>query len=194
MSKNTSSEYFELLLEQENDIIRKGHFILSSGLHSDTYINKDAVWTYPEIMSEIINEYCQLILESEIEYDFISGVAISGAVIAAPIAILLKKPFVYPEKDNDKFIFQRGFDGKIRNKNIILIEDILTTGRSIAKVRDAIINCGGNIVGLFTLWNRLDQINLNALCKSIISKPLSIYNQSDCPLCKNNIMINLLKK
>ena len=85
---------YELLVKSA--VIMEGHFLLTSGRHSNVYINKDRIYSKPHLFSAVINEMVEKIRQSQTNFDIITGPAIAGAVLAAPISLLLNKTFVYP--------------------------------------------------------------------------------------------------
>lgn len=178
------------------EVIKEGHFILTSGKHSDKYINKDKVWQYPTISRIIIN--LLKVETSHFWFDVITGPALAGAVWAAPVSHLLKYPFVYPDKQfSGRMLFRRGFDRYIENKRVLIIEDIVTTGSSIRKTVDSINRCNGKLAGIVSIWNRSGwrpkdhQIKI----RSLINQPVDSWYESECPLCKSgNIPLTDPKK
>lgn len=178
------------------NIIKEGHFQLTSGYHSNYYINKDKIWHYPILYSNIIYEFYKDIynyLISSIgafEKNFvITGPAVSGSVWASLLAYKLSIPFAYCEKSESYMIYRRGFDHLLWNKKVIIIEDIITTGSSIQKTIDAIKRCNGNSILVFAIWNRdpnkkkIDDVPI----KSLINEKVKSYSPEECPLCKKNI-------
>lgn len=124
------------------DIVKAGHFLLTSGKHSGEYVNKDAIYCIPELFSFITSKIYSIILNKfhSDDFDVITGPAIAGAILAAPVALKLNKIFVYPEKaiyselakdPNDGVVdtkimkFNRGYDKILKDKRVIIVEDII---------------------------------------------------------------------
>ena len=203
-------------------IIEKGHYILRSGKHSNTYIRKTKITTIPFLYNSIIRSLMHNISKN-IELkgsEIITVPAVAGICFASPIALLLGLPFVFPEKKEYKKLcdlfglmkFRKEFETFIKNKEIIIIEDIVTTGGSVAKTARAIKECGGNPVAVFCIWNRnpnIDHVKYehrSTYCNNIIDDPVShsyipIYslveqeikdwNASECPMCKRSLPFNI---
>lgn len=169
-------------------VVREGHFKLTSGRHSGTYINKDALWLYPNLINFVINTFIKLIEKSGFleRCDVITGPALAGSIFAAPISLHFKLPFVYPEKKDDNMVFRRGFNTFLQNKNVIIIEDIITTGNSLLKTANAIEENGGTVVGSFVFWNRTDITFTDFPTHNIIEIPVTSYDPNNCELCKKN--------
>jgi len=183
----------------DNSIILENHFKLTSGRHSQYYINKDAIYCNPFVFNSTIKNMISLISENFIRiedydnivylYDIITGPAIAGAVLASPIANHFMKSFVYPEKGlNKTMCFNRGYDKVIRNKNVLIVEDIITTGNSVMSTINAIKDCGGKPVGVVCIWNRSGNKSLFDIpLYSLITEEVMSYLPEECPFCEANI-------
>lgn len=164
-------------------VVKFGHFKLTSGNHSSTYINKDDIWAHPSLSKQIISEFVDVLRGYDIEY--LTGPAVAGAIMALPVSLILEVPFAYPEKNNDIMIFRRGFDEKIANKKVAIIEDIVTTGGSIVKTIEALEKLNCEITCITCLWNRGGwETDYNF--KALISKSVSSFNPEACPSCQGN--------
>ncbi len=187
---------FRKNLEKEK-IIKNGHFLLSSGKHSNTYINKDAIFSNPQLFQYVIDFINHYIVEKNNEYDVITGPAIAGAILAAPISLANDLTFVYPEKiqipplyQKEKFYmmaYRRGYDKVMYGKKILLVEDIITTGRSVQQTIDAVEICDGTVVDVIAIWNRSNWKPENCDIFSIINEPVESWCKEECPDCKNGI-------
>jgi len=176
----------------EHEVILNGHFLLTSGKHSDTYISKDKVYCNPILFRDVVDDIINRI--RYLKYDVITGPAIAGAVLAAPISVLTGKIFVYPEKIEKELYpgkletrmeFRRGYNHVIKNKRVLAIEDIITTGGSLTKTVNSIIDCGGNIAGVISLWNRTNFKIPTCTNMTLIDKPVDSWLPDECPLCED---------
>lgn len=175
---------------ERNGVILKGHFKLTSGNHSDTYIQKDLIHHFPETYALVRNALEHL--SGEFRYDAVTGPAIAGAVIARDIATSKRVPFVYPEKIDGKMVFRRGHDRFINGKRLLIVEDIITTGKSVKQTVDAVSQCGGVVIGVVAIWNRSGWNILPT--NSIVNQTVEHFSPEDCPLCKNDIPLEDPKK
>lgn len=187
------------ILQQTNSILRTGHFVYTTGLHGSVYINKDALYPHTKEVSFVGKLFAQRFKHKSI--DVVAGPALGGIILsqwtAYHLSRLKKKEVlgIYTEKtkDNDH-IFRRGYDALIKGRNILVVEDLTTTGSSVKKVIKSIKNAGGYVVAVGVMVNR-DPERVNA--KSIghpfyalgVFKADS-YTPDTCPLCKKNIPIN----
>jgi orotate phosphoribosyltransferase len=183
-------------------IITNDHIIYTSGKHGTTYINKDAIYKYP-----IETSYLCKLIAKEFAKDNIKvviGPAMGGVILSQWTAYHLSKITgfkvlsVYAEKYESKnkisFVIKRGYNKIIPNKNVLVVEDIITTGQSIKKVIEATQAIGGKIKGLGVLCNRggITPKNIGNISKmiSLLNIKLEAWDKKDCPLCKKNIPIN----
>src|SRR6266581_6014113 len=144
-------------------IVRDSHFVYSSGRHSSVYINKDALYLHTKVISTL----CQLMAQpyNAEEVDVVVGPVLGGIVLSQWVAYYLNADrssgetlALYAEKEGDgpdkKFLFRRGYDRYIPGKNVLVVEDVLTTGGSARQVIELVRRHAGNVVGLTALCNR----------------------------------------
>jgi len=175
------------LLEKQG-IIKTGHFQLTSGKHSNLYIDKDAIYSNPVLFDVIIRKMWGKIDNYENEFDVVTGPATAGAILAAPIALVLDKIFVYPEKIDNEMVFRRGYDKILKNKRVWLVEDVITTGGSIEKMIIAVKKCGGEVVGISAIWNRESwSPTVNIPFLPLINEFVPSCWPFECPECKAGI-------
>ena len=169
------------------NIVKTGHFKLTSGKHSMYYVNKDSIWLNHECASAVLHS---LVLKADDissahPFDFITGPAVAGAMFAVVVSVMFSVPFVYPEKDSQgNMVFRRGFDKFIKGKRGLIIEDIITTGGSLKKTADGLAACGAEATAGIVIWNRTGEKPIPYVY-SLVDEPITSYDPSDCPLCKN---------
>jgi orotate phosphoribosyltransferase len=183
-------------------IISDGHFVYSSGRHSSVYINKDALYLHTKAISTL----CQMMArpyDAE-QIDVVVGPVLGGIVLSQWVAHFLNAKrstgetlAVYAEKDGDgpdkKFLFRRGYDRCIAGKNVLVVEDVLTTGGSARSVIELVRMHGGNVVGLSALCNRggvQPQDVGDVLIHSLITVSLETFLATECPFCQQRVPIN----
>ena len=178
---------------KDNNVILNGHFLLRSGRHSDCYINKDLIYCNTGLFNITIVELFNSIKRNfDIEtIDVITGPAIAGAILAAPLSLVLNKTFIYPEKDSTQnMVFNRGYDKILDNKNVLIIEDIITTGSSVIKTKNSIELCNGKVVGIISIWNRSGKTDLFDIKNiSLINSKVESWDKNECPFCRDNIKL-----
>lgn len=143
---------FEALLESSGAILR-GHFLLSSGRHSDVYFEKFRVLERPDVLSALCTEIANHFHGHAL--DFVAGPTTGGIIIAFEVARQLGLPAVYVEAENGVKTLRRGKTLESGAKALI-VDDVLTTGGSLIETRDAIETAGGIVEGYAVLIDRSD--------------------------------------
>jgi len=190
-------EVLEVL--QKSGAFRSGHFVFTSGRHSDTYVNKDALYTYTHDTAKLCHEMAMRFKDSDV--DAVIGPAVAAAILAQWTAYHLtdmmgKEIFAtYADKDGQGgFIIKRGYDKLISGKNVVVVEDLTTTGGSIQKVVAAAKAAGANVIGVSVLCNRgrvtADMAGAPRL-ESLLNVELDSWEAADCDLCKREIPVNI---
>lgn len=174
----------EQILEKAN-IILKGHFLLTSGLHSDTYFEKFRIFQYPWYLEELIKTGKNLI--KEFEFDYVAGPEKGGFFIAYEIARQFKKIAFYVEKKEEGFAIRRNFDKIEEGKRVLIADDVLTTGHSLSKVINE-LEKSFKVQGIFVIIDRSEKkIDFKVPLLYLYKKEIHNYNPSECPLCKKGI-------
>jgi orotate phosphoribosyltransferase len=183
-------------------VVRDSHFVYTSGRHSSVYINKDAVYLHTGIISALCREMARPYAAEQI--DVVVGPVMGGIILSQWVAHYLNEQretgetlAVYAEKGTDsvdkQFFFGRGYDKYISGKNVLIAEDILTTGGSVRQVVELVRRQGGNVVGITALCNR-GNVQPDAVggvpIHALIAIDLDTYAPEDCPFCRNNVPIN----
>ena len=184
---------------QKVGAFRAGHFVFTSGLHADMYVNKDALYPYTTETSRLCREMAGRFRDKNIEA--VSGPAIGAAILAQWVAYHLSEMTgheVYAagaEKDGEGgFVLRRGYDKIVAGKNVLVVEDLTTTGGSIKKAISAVRAAGGNVVGAIALCNRGDvtkeMIGNPPIFDQLVKLHLEQWPESECELCQGNIPVN----
>jgi len=140
-----------LKLLEESGAILKGHFLLTSGRHSDTYFEKFRVLEQPEVLSEVCGELASRFKADEI--DAVAGPTTGGIIIAFEVARRLGKPALYVERENGKRTLRRGA-AVSPGARVLVVDDVLTTGTSVVEVVNLIRSLGGEVFGVGVLVDR----------------------------------------
>lgn len=187
------------LLKKTGAILTNDHFVGTSGLHFDTYINKDALYPHTEETSEMGKLFAEK--NKDLDIDVVAAPAVGGIILstwtAHHLTLLKGKEVlgVYTEKNVDKDqVFTRGYDTYVKNRNVLIVEDLTTTGGSVKKVVDTVKRAGGNVLQVCVMVNK-DPDNVNSEMMGVPFSSLSelkvtTYTAETCPLCKEGILIN----
>lgn len=149
-----------LELLKKSDALLEGHFLLSSGKHSDRYIQCAKLIQHPEYCQEVAEIIGQKLKEAKIDVDLCVGPAMGGVIISYEVARALGLNAIFTERVDNVMTLRRGFDIKEGSK-VIIVEDVITTGKSSFETVEVIRSFGAEVVGLTSIVNRsgLDEIN-----------------------------------
>lgn len=174
---------------EEAGAIQKGHFQLTSGVHSDIYIQCAQVMQYPEFMYNLCSELGKKFRGDDI--DVIIGPAV-GAIIMAHVMARLLGPWVraiFTERENGKMTLRRSFIIK-EGEKVLVVEDVTTTGSSVREVIDIVQSRKGKVVGVGTLIDRSGgRVDFGVKTEKLLTLDIKTYLPEECPLCKAGIPI-----
>ncbi|MBT3260980.1 phosphoribosyltransferase [bacterium] len=186
------------IFEKMGAVISDSHIVYTSDKHGSAYINKDAVYTNTHEISKLCKEIATHFANTDVEA--VVAPALGGIILSQWTAHHLSEITgkeiisVYAEKTEDKnFVIKRGYDKLIQGKKVLLLEDVLTTGGSLKKVVEIVKNIGSPIVGAGVLCNRggisAPELGVPEVF-SLLEINLQAWEETDCPLCKQNVPIN----
>jgi len=169
--------------------IQKGHFKLTSGVHSDTYIQCAQVMQHPEFMHNLCSELGKKFRGDDI--DVIVGPAIGGIIMAHVMARVLG-PWVraiFTERENGKMTLRRSFEIN-QGEKVLVVEDVTTTGSSVREVMDIVKSRQGKVVGVGVLIDRSGgKVDFGIKTKKLLTVDIKTYLPEECPLCKKGIPV-----
>ena len=183
-------------------VIRDGHFVLTSGRHSGVYVAKDLITVDPLLVASIGDELGYSILGDDSSLTSVNMIVapVFGAVVIGSQAALqivgggFTCQFVYAEKDpHGGFVLRRGFDKLVKDKMVGIVEDILTTGQSVASVVKEVRRCGGEVVMVVCIWNRgnVQPKDVGGVpILSLVTKQIASWAATECPLCRDKVPVN----
>ncbi|HDL19427.1 MAG TPA: orotate phosphoribosyltransferase [Bacteroidetes bacterium] len=182
------SEVLEIF--ENTNALLEGHFLLSSGLHSNQYFQCAGVLQYPQYAEEIAQDIAANF--KNVNVDLVISPAMGGLIIGHEVARAMKTRFVFTErsKENDKMVLRRGFDLEEGEKALI-IEDVLTTGGSVREVLKLLERENVLVAGIGFIVDRSDnKVKFSAPKYAVYQIPLVVYQPGNCPLCKKGIPID----
>ncbi len=173
-------EIFEIF--QKAQALLKGHFLLSSGLHSDLYFEKFQVLQHPEYVEILCKKLASLFQGDNIEV--VVGPTTGGVIIAYEVAKNLKTRSIFAESEGKRRVFKRGF-GLKKGERVLIVDDILTTGKSVNEVIDLVKKNDGEIIGIGLLLDRSGgKVDFGYPLKPLAVTEVKNYPPEECPLCK----------
>ncbi len=163
--------------------IKKGHFLLASGFHSQYYFQAQSLLQYPQYASIAGEEIAKLWTGREI--DIIVSLAIGGIVLGQEVARHLGVRHVFLERKNKKLSLERGF--KIhKGEKILLVEDVITTGGSLKEAIPLLKKYPAKITGITSMVLR-GEVEFSCPLKYLVKINWQKYSPEFCPLCKQGI-------
>lgn len=180
-------QQFEQQLRGEDALLR-GHFRLSSGLHSDTYVQCARFLRRPDLAAPALSVLADLIREAGLQPDVVVGPAMGGVVVSYELARQLQVPGIFTERDADtKMTLRRGFTLEPGQK-VIIAEDVVTTGKSTMEVAVVLRQLGVEVLGVACLIDRTGgQHGLDFPLFALLPVQAATYQPDDCPLCAQGI-------
>lgn len=177
-----------LKIFKEKNALLEGHFKLSSGLHSEKYLQCALVLQYPGIAEKLCKELAKK-FEGE-KITVVIGLALGGIIVSYEVSRALGARSLFAERDmSNAMVLRRGFSiGK--NDRVLLVEDVITTGGSVSELVDIVKNSRAKLVGIAALIDRSSgKANFSAPFKALAKIEVKTYQEKDCPLCKKGIPV-----
>ena len=169
------------IFKKENAYL-SGHFLLSSGLHSPNYVQCSLVLQKPQVAEKLCRELARLLKKHRI--DAVIGPALGGVIVSYEMGRALKVRSLFAERVDGSFMLRRGFSLK-RNERVLVVEDVVTTGKSIYEVIDLVEQQGARIEAVASLVDRSDGVAIFAQdFYSLLKFNIKTYRPEQCPLCR----------
>jgi len=183
---------------KDSSALLEGHFKLSSGNHSQYYLQSAKVLEDPKVAKKLAEALAVQIKESGIKVDAVCSPALGGIIAGFALATALDVRFIFAERVDGQMTIRRGFE-VAQDENYVICEDIITTGGSALEAAKQVEADGGNIVAYAALANRGfcsregSDLEQKDNCKLPLNKPLfalddftfEMYSPDNCPLCKD---------
>ena len=180
---STLSQEEILRLFEEKDALLTGHFELSSGLHSEKYLQCALVLQHPDAAARIGSAMADLFADER--PDCVVGPAIGGIVIAQEVGRALGVRAMFSEREGDSMTLRRGFS-IAEGERVLVVEDVITTGGSVQEAVDALVAMGANVVGVGVIIDRSDgRASFSVPFKSLAKLEVNAYSENECPLCRS---------
>jgi orotate phosphoribosyltransferase len=177
-----------LTLLNETGALLKGHFRLSSGLHSPNYVQCALLLEHPR-NAKAIGEALAARLRFVRAHKIVAP-ALGGVIIGYAVAEALGLPFIFTERKEGEMTLRRGFRVN-RVERFIVVEDVVTTGKSTREAAKAITDREGVVLGYASILNRSGKPNpFDTFYESLLALDLETYDEASCPLCKAGVPLD----
>jgi len=175
---------------KKTDALLEGHFVLSSGLHSPKYIQCAKLLSFPNLADKICKSLANKIKKKFKKIDLILAPAMGGVIIGYEIGKILKKETIFCERVNGKFTLRRGFAIKKRAR-VLIIEDVITTGKSSLECVKLIEKSNAKLVGFASIIDRSTKKTLKIKNKIVSHLKIDVpsYNLKNIPKSLKSIPI-----
>ena len=168
------------ILKEANALI-EGHFILSSGLHSPQYVQCAQLMSKPDKAKKICESLSEKINSEFKEFDIILSPAMGGIVIGYEIGRLLNKETIFSERVNGEFKLRRDFLIK-KDQKVLIVEDVITTGKSSMECSELVKKSGAEIVGYACIIDRSSgKSNIEEKIVSQVQIDIPTYSKENVP-------------
>ena len=162
--------------------LMEGHFILTSGMHSNTYFQCAKVFQYPWYGEKLCKDIANNFKDEKI--DVVVSPAVGGIVVGQEIARLLGVRSLFTERVEGKMTLRRGF-AISKEERILVSEDVTTTGGSVKEVIDVIENGGGKVICVTAVVDRSGgKAQFGVPYFSLFQMEVKNYSPEECPMCK----------
>ena len=174
----------------ETGALLHGHFRLSSGLHSGDYVQCALLLEHPRNAKRVGSELASRV--RPMSPSKIVSPALGGVIIGYAVADALDIPFIFAERKDGQMTLRRGFHLE-RDEPVVIIEDVVTTGKSTRETADAMRAAGGRVVGFGSILNRSGRENPyeGVPYVYLLAMNLEAYSETICPHCEHDIPLNV---
>ncbi len=170
---------------------QKGHFLLSSGLHSGDYLQCALYLAHPSRAADAGGMLAAAVSAAQLDPQIIIAPAMGGLIIGHETARTLDLPFLFTERCEGTMVLRRGF-GVAPGQRVVVIEDVVTTGRSTREVINILESLGAAVIGVASMINRSgkDQPFAPLPSRSLLEVDFPTWTADECPLCRDGVPIS----
>lgn len=177
-----------LKLFYETDVLKTGHFLLTSGRHSNKYLQCAQLLQYPKATEQVVKKLAENVKDLGIQT--VIGPAMGGIIVSYEMARQLDARAIFTERGEDgKMALRRGFTIKPGEK-VLVVEDVVTTGGSVKEVISVVKELKGDIAAVAALVDRSGgKADFGVPAYYALNLEVESYLPEECPLCRENIPI-----
>lgn len=159
----------------------EGHFLLTSGRHSNQYMQCAQVLKYPDLTEQLARHLAEAFQEDQV--DLVVGPAMGGIIVAYEVARNLGVPGIFTERQDGKMSLRRGFTIP-KGQRVLVVEDVVTTGGSVQEVMQVVDEAGGTVIGVGVLVDRSNgKVNFGVKTGAVLTMDIFSWLPEECPLC-----------
>jgi orotate phosphoribosyltransferase len=159
----------------------EGHFRLSSGRHSDRFVQKFRILEDPKLLEAVAAQIAARFRDAR--PTIVVGAAVGGILLAYEVARQLGTKAIFVEKENGVPLLRRGF-ALAPSDRALVVEDVVTTGLSVREVLDVVRTSGASIAGIGAIVARTE-MDFDAPASALLHLPIVSYDAAECPQCRS---------
>ena len=169
---------------------QRGHFLLSSGLHSGDYLQCALYLAHPRRAARAGQLLAGAVSDAGLEPGIVVSPAMGGLIIGHETARALDLPFIFTERAEAEMVLRRGF-GLESGQRVVVVEDVVTTGRSTREVIGILEDLGADVIGVASVVNRSGNAQLFSPLPSraLLEVDFPTWTAETCPLCRDGVPI-----
>jgi len=166
----------------DSGALMEGHFLLTSGKHSNQYMQCAQVLQYPPATEKLAAHIVEKFKNDGIE--LVVGPAMGGIIVSYEVARQLGVPGIFAERKDGKMVIRRGFT-IAEGQKVLVAEDVVTTGGSVREVMDVVAQAGGQVMGVAVLVDRSNgSVKFGVKQEAVLTMNIQSWEAEKCPLCK----------
>jgi len=181
----TDDQILEAL--KQADAIRTGHFVLTSGRHSGTYVQCARILEDPALTTKLARTAVDR-LPAGLDIDMVAAPAVGGLIIGFAVAQALGVKFIFSEREHGKMVFRRAFEVPA-GARVLVVEDVVTTGGSVGEVIDLVETAGGTVVGVVSLIDRGGEKKFSSEFWPLLRLEVESWDPETCGLCEAGVPV-----
>lgn len=176
----TQERIIEVL--KEAGVLMEGHFLLTSGKHSNKYLQCAKIFRNTKYSEELCKDLAMKFKDDNVEV--VIGPALGAVQMAYEVSRHLEVENYFTERQNGTMVLRRGFEIK-KGMRCLIVEDVVTTGGSVKEVIEIVEANGGVVVGVGSIVDRTGgEMDFGYPYKSVISMKVEAFEPDSCPICK----------
>ncbi len=167
--------------------VREGHFVLTSGRHSGSYVQCARILEDPALTTELARTAVDR-LPAGLDINLVAAPAVGGLIIGFAVAQALGVKFIFSEREHGAMVFRRAFDVP-ENARVLVVEDVVTTGGSVDEVVKLVESAGGDVVGVVSLIDRGGPKKFDDAFWPLLKLEVESWEPDSCGLCASNVPV-----
>ena len=172
---------------RDADAIRTGHFVLTSGRHSGTYVQCARILEDPALTTRLAQTAVERLPEG-LGIDIVAAPAVGGLIIGFAVAQALGVKFIFSERESGTMVFRRAFEVPA-GARVLVVEDVVTTGGSVGEVIDLVEKAGGTVAGVVSLIDRGGAKKFTAEYWPLLKLEVESWEPEACGLCQADVPV-----